>query len=102
MRMYKKMFFGLLMLLLLMACGGSSESGNTTPKAAETKETEKTVSMIDLTNVSVPEAEEKLNDLGLDSIEIKKGDPEWPDNRYVVTEQSVAPGWKSNQEKKSL
>ena len=75
-----------------MACGEKEESNNATPHVEEAKETEKIVSMIDVTNVPAPEAEEKLKYLGLSNIEIIKDDPEWPDNRYVVTEQSVASG----------
>lgn len=82
----------LLMISLLVACGGKNESKNASPQAEETKETEKVVSMIDVTGMPLPEAEEKLKNLGLSNIDATKEDPEWPDNRYIITEQSIASG----------
>ena len=87
-----KVLLGLLLLSLLVACGGNSEKDNPTSQEAETKETEKVVSMIDVMNMTLPEAEEKLSSIGLSNIDIKKNDTEWPDNRYIVIEQNIVPG----------
>ena len=87
-----KVFFCILMVSLLVACGGKNESKNASPQAEETKETEKVVSMIDVTDMPLSEAEEKLKNLGLNNIDAVKDDLEWPDNRYIITEQSIASG----------
>ena len=87
-----KIIFSMLLLSLLVACGGKNESKNASPQTEETKETEKVVSMIDVTGMPLAEAEEQLKNLGLSNIDAAKDDPEWPDNRYIITEQSIASG----------
>ena len=87
-----KIIFSMLLLSLLVACGGKNESKNASPQTEETKETEKVVSLIDVTGMPLAEAEEQLKNLGLSNIDAAKDDPEWPDNRYIITEQSIASG----------
>ena len=92
----------LLLLVFLIGRGGAGKSGNgsktgtnvqsSTEKTAE-KETKPTIVMIDVGGLALNEAIQQLKDAGFEKIVTNaSSDPSWSEERWIVAEQSIAPG----------